>query len=71
MIPKTRSSASLVWAASAGSAFRLGAVALVLIFYDRQALAKRAMGFDMKIQYHNRNPVDPSLLSQFVSSFDP
>lgn len=30
-----------------------------------RALAKRAHGFDMKVQYHNRNPVDASLLSSF------
>ncbi|KAK4700622.1 hypothetical protein P7C70_g5623, partial [Phenoliferia sp. Uapishka_3] len=30
-----------------------------------RALAKRALGFDMKIIYHNRNPVAPALLSSF------
>ncbi|KAM0787884.1 hypothetical protein ACM66B_003934 [Microbotryomycetes sp. NB124-2] len=30
-----------------------------------RALAKRALGFDMKVIYHNRNPVDPSLLASF------
>ncbi|KAK4047995.1 hypothetical protein OIV83_005029 [Microbotryomycetes sp. JL201] len=30
-----------------------------------RALAKRALGFDMKIIYHNRNPVDKSLLATF------
>ncbi|KAK4053224.1 hypothetical protein OIO90_003998 [Microbotryomycetes sp. JL221] len=30
-----------------------------------RALAKRALGFDMKVIYHNRNPVDPSLLAAF------
>ncbi|KAL8277892.1 hypothetical protein RQP46_009711 [Phenoliferia psychrophenolica] len=30
-----------------------------------RALAKRALAFDMKIIYHNRNPVDPKLLSAF------
>lgn len=33
-----------------------------------RALAKRALAFDMKVQYHNRNQVDPSLLASFVSS---
>lgn len=33
-----------------------------------RALAKRALAFDMQVQYHNRNPVDPSLLATFVSS---
>ncbi|KAM0751351.1 hypothetical protein T439DRAFT_313684 [Meredithblackwellia eburnea MCA 4105] len=30
-----------------------------------RALAKRALGFDMKVIYHNRKPVDPKLLEQF------
>ncbi|ORY92969.1 putative 2-hydroxyacid dehydrogenase [Leucosporidium creatinivorum] len=33
-----------------------------------RALAKRALGFDMKIIYHNRNPVDPSLLAEFPAN---
>ncbi|KAI5478154.1 putative 2-hydroxyacid dehydrogenase UNK4.10 [Pseudohyphozyma bogoriensis] len=30
-----------------------------------RALAKRAHGFDIKVQYHNRKEVDPALLSSF------
>ena len=30
-----------------------------------KALAKRALGFDMKIQYHNRKPLAPAALAEF------
>lgn len=37
------------------------------MFGFSQALAKRALAFDMKILYHNRKPVSDDLLAEFVS----